>query len=325
MLVGGHVFFRAAVDDGGLCAHALGDPRRVHGGIARADDDNAAGKTGLDLRLHLLHPFDHTGHVALNVKLTRLPCAGGHEDVGIALGLELLHRGSRRAASDLHAVFLHQGDVLVDGLVGDAEGGDHVARHAAELCLALEDRGLHARAAKEVSRGDAGGSAADNGSLFPGQSLWLFDGGHQRGIAVLCGDELGVADVDGLLIEVAGTLVLTAVGADGAGDEGQGVLLGDQLEGRSVEPLAAKLDILGNVLPDGTSALTGRGKAVDPGHPLLTLAGGQGLDGLQVMIIALGAAGHVRDGGAVRAGKGAVGHRLHLFHHLAQTVVPAGL
>ena len=39
MFVGGHFLLRAAIDDGrALCAHALGDARRVHRRVARAYD-----------------------------------------------------------------------------------------------------------------------------------------------------------------------------------------------------------------------------------------------------------------------------------------------
>ena len=44
---------------------------------------------------------------------------------------------------------------LVERFIGDPERGDHVARHAAELFFALEDRGLHAAAGQEVGRSDA--------------------------------------------------------------------------------------------------------------------------------------------------------------------------
>ena len=59
-------------------AHALCNARGVHGGVARADNDDVAAQAGLDLLFHLLHPFDHALHIALNVELAGLPCAGGH-------------------------------------------------------------------------------------------------------------------------------------------------------------------------------------------------------------------------------------------------------
>ena len=50
------------------------------------------------------------------------------------------------------------------------------------------------------------------------------------------------------------------------------ILLGDKLQGRAVQLLAAQLHILGNVLLDGAAALTGGSEAVDTGHILLALA-----------------------------------------------------
>ena len=74
--------------------------------------------------------------------------------------LELFDGRSRLAELDLDAVALHERYVLVDGLVADAEGGDDVARHAAELRFALEDRGFH-DARRGFSRGRAGGDTAE--------------------------------------------------------------------------------------------------------------------------------------------------------------------
>ena len=325
VLVGGHELLGAAVENGGVRAHALGDAGGVHGGVARADDHDVAGEVGLDLLLFLLHPLDDALHVALDVELAGLPRAGGEEDVGVAHFLQLRDGGSALAALDLNAVAHHQGDVLVDGLVGNAEGGNDVARHAAELALTLEDGGLDAGAAAEVRRGDTGRAAADDGDALALDALGQLDGGHQGIVALLRGEELGVADVDALLIEIAGALALAAVRADGAGDERQGVLLGDELERGAVKTLAAQLEVLGNVLLDGAAALAGRDEAVEPGHLLGGLAAGQGLDGLEVMVIRAGGGGEVGDGGGVGAGEGAVLHRLDLLDHLEQAVVAARL
>ena len=142
---------------------------------------------------------------------------------------QLVDRRSRCTALDFHAIALHQGDIFVDCLVRDAERGDDVARHAAELRFALKNRGLNARAAEEVGRRDAGRAAADDRGLLARDLRRDLDGGHQRAVAVLCGDELRVADLDGLFVEVAGALGLAAMCADRAGDERQRVLLGDEL------------------------------------------------------------------------------------------------
>ena len=115
------------------------------------------------------------------------------------------------------------------------------------------------------------------------------------------------------------------MGADGTGQEGQGILLGDELQGRGVQALAAQLHILGNVLLNGAAALTGGGEAVQPGDAFLTLAAGQGLDGLDVVDIGMAGGGQLADGLGIRAAEGTVGHGLHLLHHLVQAVVAAGL
>ena len=305
--------------------HALCNARGVHGGVARADNDDVAAQAGLDLLFHALHPLNDALHVAFHVELAGLPRAGGHQDVRVAHLLELLNGRSRLAELDLDAVALHERDVLVDGLVADAEGGDDVARHAAELALALEDRGGNTLAAKEVRRGDTGRAAADDGDLLVVNGLGHTERRHERAVALFRGEQLCLANVDRFLIEVARALALAAVRADGAGDKRQGVLLGDELQCWAVEPLAAELKVFGNVLLDGAAALAGRGKAVEQRHLFIFFARGKRLDGLEVVEVVQRGGGKVGDRGGVVAGKCAVGHILDLFDHLVQAVVAAGL
>ena len=325
MLVGGHILAGTAVHQRHMLgAAALGKARRVHGGVAAADDGDIPGHANV-AGLHALHPLDGACHIAGDIQLAGLPRAHGQQDVGIAHLLQLVHGGGGRAALHLHAVLLHQGDVLLDGLVGDAEAGDHMARHAAQAALPLENGRLDTGAAAEVGGCDTGGAAADNGdplTLHPGGAL---DGGHQGVVALLRRQQLGITDADGLVIEAAAALGLAAVGADGAGDERQGVFLGDELQRRTVQALIAQLHILWDILCDGAAALAGCGEAVDPRHLLLALAAGQGLDGLDVMDVGMAGGAHLTDGLGVRAGEGSVRHGLHLLHHLVQAVVAAGL
>ena len=325
MLVSGHIFLGAAVDDGGIRTHTLGESRGVHGGVARADDYDGTGQAGLDFLLHFLHPADDTDHVALNVQPAGFPCTDGKENVGIAHGFQLRNGGSGRAQLDLNIVLLHQGDVLVDGFIGDAEGGDDVTGHTTEGVFAFKDGGLHTGTAKEIGGSDTRRAAADNGNLLAGNLFRDLDGGHQSAVALLGGKELGVTDPDRLVVEVAGALALAAVGADGARDEGQGVLLGDELQSRGVQTLSAQLHILGNVLGNGAAALTRGDKAVHPGHTVLILAHGQRLDGLEMVEVGVAADAECLNGGGVGAMESGKGHILHLFAHLAQTVVAAGL
>ena len=244
--------------------------------------------------------------------------------MGVAHGFQLRNGGSGRAQLDLDVVLLHQGDVLVDGFIGDTEGGDDVTGHTTEGVFAFKDGGLHTGTAQEVGRSDTSRAAADNGDLLAWNLFRDLDGGHQSAVALLGGKKLGVADPDGLVVEVAGALALAAVGADGAGDEGQGVLLGDELQSRGVQALSAKLHILGNVLSDGAAALTRGDKAVHPGHTVLILASGQRLDGLEVVEVGVAADAERLNGGGVGAMESGKGHILDLFAHLAQTVVAAG-
>ena len=325
VLIGGHELLGAAVEDGGMCAHALGNAGGVHRSVTGTDDNDITLQAGLDLLLHLLHPFDDTLNIAFDVQLAGLPCAGRHQNVGVTHLLELFHGGSGLAELDFNIVLHHQRDILVDRLVRDTEGGNDVARHAAELALTLKDRDIDAFTTEEVGSSNTGRAAADDGDLLTLDLLGLLDGSHESVVAVFGGNELGVADMDGFFIEVTGALALAAVRADGAGDEGQGVLLGDELERGTVETLAAQLEVLGNVLLDGAAALAGRDEAVEPGHLLGGLAAGQGLDGLEVMVIRAGGGGEVGDGGGVGAGEGTVLHRLDLLDHLEQAVVAARL
>ena len=325
MLIGGHILLGAAIDDGdGLGTAALGKAGGIHCGVACANYGHTAANgdiAGLDA----LHPLDGTGNCALNIEATGLPCTNGEEDVGIAHGLQLSHRGCGGTAAYLHALLFHEGDVLLNGLLGNTERGDHVAGHAAEGGLTLEDGGLHAATGQEVGRSHTGGAAADDGGLLPCHLLGGLHGGHHRLEALLRSNQLGIADMDGLVIEVAGALILAAVGADGAGNEGQGVLLGNELQRRAVQALAHQLDVLGDVLCDGAAALTGGGEAVQPRHLLLALALGDGLDGLDVVIVGVGGGAELANGLGVRAAECLVGHLLHLLHHLIEAIVAAGL
>ena len=325
VLIGGHELLGAAVEDGGVRAHALGNAGGVHRGVARADDNNVALQAGLDLLFHLLHPLDDALDIAFYVELAGLPGAGRHENMGVAHLLERFDGGSGLAELDLDAVLHHQCDILVDGFVRDAEGGDDITGHAAELALALEDRDVNAFTAEEVSGRDTGRTAADDGDLLALDTRGLPDGSHKGVVAVFGGNELGVADADGLVVEVARALALAAVRADGAGDERQGVLFGDELERGTVQSLAAQLNVLRDILGDGAAALARRDKAVDPGDLLLALAGGDGLDGLYMVEVVQRGGGKVGDGGGIIAGECLVGHILDLLDHLIEAVVATGL
>ena len=283
--IGGHKAARSAVDERhGRRAAALCHAGSIHGGVAAADDGDMAERL-VRTGLALLHPADDTADVAGDVQLAGLPCAGGIENVGIAHFVQLFDGGSLGIQADLCAVGLHKGDIAVNGLVRDAERRDDMADDAAELAGALEDGAGHACTAEEVGRSNAGRAAADDGSALAGNGSRADDGCHSGIDALLGRQQLGSADQDGILIEIAGALAHAAVRADRAGDERQGVALRDEGQRLVIQALAAQLEILGDVLCDGAAAAAGGGVAIEPGHLFLGLARGQRLDRLAVVRI----------------------------------------
>ena len=324
--VGGHVLLGPPIDQGAaLRPGTEGQPGGVHGGVAAAHHRHVA--QGLPLPgLHGPHPGDDGLHVAGNVQPAGLPGAHGEEDVGVALALQLLHRGGRGAQQHLHPHLAHEGGVLLDGRLGDAEIGDHIPDHAAQGGLPLKEGGGHAGPGAEVGRRHAGGAAADDSHLLPvvdrGGGLQL---GHDLAVAPLRRHQLGVPNLDGPVVEGAGALVHAVVGADGAGDEGQGVLLQNDFQRGGVVPLAAQLDVLGDVLADGAAALAGGGEAVHQGHLAVKLPPGQGLDGLHVVLVLPDGQGQGLHLVHVHLSKGVEGQGLQLLADLRKALVAAGL
>ena len=272
-----------------------------------------------------LEPADDRLDVARNVETAGLPSAHGQEDMGIALGFELGHSGRHGIQSDVHAQLVEHGSVLVHGLVGDAEGRDHLADDAAQLILLLKEGDGHALPRQEVRRCHAGGAAADDGHLDPSLGGGGHQGGQHRVIASLRRHQLGVANLHGALVEVSRALVHAVVGADGAGDKGQGVLLQNHPQGSLVFALTAELNILGDVLADGAAALAGRRIAVKERHLFIELPPGQGLDGLPVEGIPASFQRKRRESHGIHLGEGLEGELLQLLPDLLEALIAAGL
>lgn len=97
-----------------------------------------------------------------------LPGAHGKEDVGVTHGLQLSNRGGLGIELHFHAHLEHQRCILVDGVVRDAPGGDHLTDHTAQAVCPLEDGDGDAGPAHKVGGGHAGGAAADDGRLGVG-------------------------------------------------------------------------------------------------------------------------------------------------------------
>ncbi len=277
--VGGHILLGPAVHQGGgQGSGPESRPGGIHGGVAAAHHGHMAQGDVLS-GLQVPQPLDHRHHVAGDVQLAGLSGAHGEENVGVAHGFQLRNGGGGCVQLYLGAEELHESDILFHGLLADAEAGDHQPGHAAQLVALFKDSDRDTGSAQEVGCGDAGGAAADDGGLpAVGDRLRLFQGGHQSLVALFRRNQLGSADLNGIVVVVPGALGLAAVGADGAGGEGQGVFLRDEGQGLGVFALTAQLDILRNVLPDGAAALAGGGEAVHQGGPFpAASAGGRGL------------------------------------------------
>ena len=273
LLVGGHIALGAAVDQGDPlhAGDALGSPGGVHRGVAAADDHHVLAQLeGFGGLLGLLQERDDVHLLAvLQTGAALVPGAGGEDDVGIALIKELLRALDLGVEDHLGTHGLHELHIVVDGGGGNAEGGDHMAHDAAQGVLALEDGHIHAGAAQEVGGRHTGRAAADDGCLLAGDRRARLQLGQQRGEAALSRLELLGADVHALLIGVAHALVLAAVGADGAGDEGQGVAVGDDLQGLLIPAGIDQHQVSGNILLDGAAVAAGGGEAVDEGDLLV--------------------------------------------------------
>ena len=115
------------------------------------------------------------------------------------------------------------------------------------------------------------------------------------------------------------------MGADGAGGEGEGVLLRDEGQGLGVFALTAQLDILRNILPDGAAALAGSGEAVHQRHLFQQFPPGQGLDVLQMVLIPPGGQGQCVDAQYIHTAEGGEVQLVQNFADLGEALIAAGL
>ena len=77
------------------------------------------------------------------------------------------------------------------------------------------------------------------------------------------------------------------MGADGAGDKGQGVLQKNDLQGLLGLARSHELQIRGDILVDGAALLAGSHETVGQGHRTFDLSGGKGLHGLHMVLVGL--------------------------------------
>ena len=201
--------------------------------------------------------------------------------MGVVLqqSLHIIHPGVQ-LHRDPHG--LHQLHVVVNGLMGHAELRDDVADDAAQGVSGLEQGDLHPGPGQEEGRGHAAGAAADDGRLFARHGRVRLHLGQEGVKAPLGRLQLLGPDIDALVVGVSHALVLAAVGADGAGDEGQGVAPGDDLQSLLILPGVHRHEVGGDVLFDGTAGPAGGLEAVNEGDLLVRLAAGDGFYGLGV-------------------------------------------
>ena len=289
--VGRHVTFGAAVDQAHvlhtLCA--LSGPSCVHGSIAASDDHHIFAQIQRLGRIFLFfQKFNHVQRsIPFQMQRAVLPGAVGYDYVGVALSQQGTGIGHLGVQLHSHAQRFQHGGIVGNGLVGNAERGDHVLDDTAQRAALFKHGHLCTAPGQQMRRGHTGGTAAHNSDIRAagGTRLERFGKGFK---AVFRSLQLGRTDVHGLFVEVAGTLGHAGMAADGAGDERQRIFLADHPQRILILTLAHQAQILGNVLMNGALLGAGRGEAVDEGNILFHLTAGQRLHGLDVVYVRLG-------------------------------------
>src|SRR5699024_3947706 len=89
--------------------------------------------------------------------------------------------------------------------------------------------------------------------------------------------------------------------------------------------LAAELDVLGNILADGTAALAGSGEAVNERHLTVELPPGQRLDSFHMVLVAADGNGQGLHLLHIHRSEGMEAKHLQFLSDLLETLVSAGL
>ena len=184
------------------------------------------------------------------------PRAGGHEHGVIAFLVHQLVDRHGLADDDVglevDAHRPHDVDLAADDLLGQAELGDAVDQHAADLVQGLEDGDLVALLDQVAGRAQAGRSAAHDGHLLAGGRGDLGQADLARLALVVGHEPLEVADAQGLelVAQDAAALALGLLGADPAGDGRQDVVLADLGRGLQIVSRDDQLDEVLDLDPD---------------------------------------------------------------------------
>ena len=162
-----------------IAAEAFGGARRVHRGVAAADDDDVLVLHLRQRRLVILEPglhqidageelvgrHDAEQMLAGDVHEARQARAGADENLPEAGGLEVLE-GRGLADDEIgHEPAAQEPDLaddVVDQRVRQPEFRDAIAQHAAEFMEGLEDGDGKALRRQEIGVDEAGGTGADH-------------------------------------------------------------------------------------------------------------------------------------------------------------------
>ena len=170
-----HLRLVEAEDDDRLFrAQALGDARRVHRGVAAADDADDAAERRRAALLDLLHQRDGVDDLAAvhgrDVEVVGDLRADGEEDrVERARRLLGVHVRHARVADDRHAHLLDARDFPVEPLARQAIGGDPVVHHPARLGVGVADLDLVPEASQVIGARQARGAGADHEHALAGR------------------------------------------------------------------------------------------------------------------------------------------------------------
>ena len=208
---------------------ALCSSRRIHRRISAADDDDILTDIKISiLRLEVRKEFKRIDRFAFfQFQDTRPGSADCKDDCCISCIFQHIQICDLCVQTDIHAHFLKERRIFVDGAVGDTESGDHVTYYSSESICLLEQRRLHTCTAEEICRSHSRRPAADHSrfsALCHGRSC---EAVCQGIISVFCRDQFHAADVDGLFIEVTGTFIHTRMRTDRSCNERKRVLLRD--------------------------------------------------------------------------------------------------
>ena len=266
--VSGHFLAGAAVGDGHAAVfphEASGGTGAVHCGIPRPDDDGVGADArglapayGGEERKLIQNPGGIFAGDAEGQAFLR-----AHRDIDgvVFLGQRVEQGGVHgRILMEPHAQLEDGVDVAAQAVSGQAEGGDRVARHAAEHRLFFVQVHLHALCGEKAGAGQPGRARPDDGGALPG----LGGGNAGSGFGHFFGHEaLDLADHERLVVIDAGTPALALMVAGHALNVRERIGGGDDPPRQLEIAPGHGVEIPGDVLFRRTARHAGRGGAVE--------------------------------------------------------------